>query len=504
MPEISYKEVETYLQSLLDKKGKGAFAPVCLIFGEEFLCKTVFDKLLNAMIPAGKRELNYELCDDAQVSVFDLVEKLSTYAITPGLKVVAVKDTRIFNSRTDAVKLFAKAREAYHAQEMEKAARAFVSYAGLLNLTWEELQGDNRKRLLKAEDANGAEDGWTESLTAYCLEKEIAIPSAGDSAEVLQKAVEKGFPKGNHLILTCDSADRRRSLFKVLKDQGLMVDCTVPAGERKADKTAQESVLRENLQALLRKHQKTLDPEAYRRLIAMTGFDLRTFSQNIEKLVAFAGERQRITVEDVASVAQRTRRDPIFELTNALAERNLENALFFLSSLLADNFHPLQLLAALVNQVRKLLLAKDFTESERGRVWQDAISYGQFTKSVMPALQAADEALMAQLGEWHHALAEAGEKAPKGARKKKTAKAATDLVVAKNPRSPYPVYQLLLRAANFSAAELERAVELLHAADLQLKTSAQNPRLVLETVLLQICGAPASPPRPKGRPATGA
>jgi DNA polymerase-3 subunit delta len=491
MPEINYKEVDDYLQSLTDKKGKGAFAPVCLIFGEEFLCKSVFEKVLNAMMPPAKRELNYELFDDAQVSVFDLLERVNTYSIMSGPSVVAVKDSRIFNSRTDAAKLVAKARDAYLSQEMEKAARAFVTYVGLLNLSWEDLQGDNPKRRLKLADADGADTQWVEALMAYCREKEVAIPASSNSAEILLKAIEKGFPKGNHLILTSDGADRRRRLFKVMQERGLVVDCSVPAGERKADKAVQESVLRENLQAILRKHQKTLDPEAYRLLCALTGFDLRTFNQNLEKLVFFIGERQRITLEDVERVAQRTRKDPIYELTNALAERNLENTFFYLSSLLADNFHPLQLLAALINQVRKLLLAKGFATSERGRIWQDGMGYGQFTKSVMPALKASDQELLAKIAAWNDTLDDAGEKAsPKGTGKKKSAKAVSDLMVAKNSRSPYPVFQLLLRAANFSETELVRAIDLLNSADLKLKTSAQNPRLVLEAVILEICGSP--------------
>ncbi|MFO7494568.1 MAG: hypothetical protein R6X05_02910 [Desulfobacterales bacterium] len=498
MTEITYKEVEAHLQALSGKKGKAGFAPVYLIFGEEFICQSVFEKILDAMLPPARRELNFELLDDAQASVFELVEKLNTYSMMPGLKVVAVRDARIFSSRSDAANLLAKARAAYNAREMDKAARALAAYVGLLGLCWEDLQGDNRSRLLKIDDAQGTDEAWLEALVADCRERGIAIPPSSDSAEVLQKAVEKGFPGGNHLILTSDSVDRRRSLFKVLQARGLVVDCAVPTGERKADKTVQESVLRETLQTILHNHQKTLDPEAYRFLCAMTGFDLRAFSQNLEKLVLFVGERRQITLQDVERVAQRSRKDPIYELTNALAERNLEEAWFYLGSLLADNFHPLQLLAALVNQVRKLLLAKAFTASEGGRVWQAGMSYGQFTSNVMPVLQASDQALAAQITAWNGSLTDAGQPAPaRGAQKEKTAKAATDLVLAKNPRSPYPVFQLLLRTANFSVAELVRAIEILNAVDLQLKTAGRNPKLLIEAALLEICGSPGASAAPK-------
>ena len=74
----------------------------------------------------------------------------------------------------------------------------------------------------------------------------------------------------------------------------------------------------------------------------MTGFDLRTFSGNLEKLVDYVGARQEITAADVEAVLNRTRQDPIYELTGALADRNPEQALFFLDSLLADGMFSLQ------------------------------------------------------------------------------------------------------------------------------------------------------------------
>jgi DNA polymerase-3 subunit delta len=88
----------------------------------------------------------------------------------------------------------------------------------------------------------------------------------------------------------------------------------------------------------------------------------------------------------------------------------------------------------------------------------------------------------------------------------KAAAAATDLSLVKNPRSPFPVFQLLLRTANFSLTELLRAVEILNALDLQLKTTAQNPRLLIEAALLEICrpsGASTASGSPEGTDGRG-
>jgi len=70
---------------------------------------------------------------------------------------------------------------------------------------------------------------------------------------------------------------------------------------------------------------------------------------------------------------------------------------------------------------------------------------------------------------------------------KKKVEAGTDLLIAKNPNNPYPIYLLLKKSERFSKKELINAFETLNTADTQLKSGGQNPRLVLEKVVLEIC-----------------
>ena len=81
-----------------------------------------------------------------------------------------------------------------------------------------------------------------------------------------------------------------------------------------------------------------------------------------------------------------------------------------------------------------------------------------------------------------HAAGSAAKKS-----KKKKAKSGTDLLIAKNPGNPYPIYLLLKKSERFSKAELVDAFETLNTADKQLKSGGQNLRLVLEKVILSIC-----------------
>ena len=69
----------------------------------------------------------------------------------------------------------------------------------------------------------------------------------------------------------------------------------------------------------------------------------------------------------------------------------------------------------------------------------------------------------------------------------KKSKTTTDLLIAKNPKNPYPIYLLLKKSDRFSENELIDAIEILGDADKKLKSSAQSPKLVLEKAILSIC-----------------
>jgi DNA polymerase-3 subunit delta len=234
----------------------------------------------------------------------------------------------------------------------------------------------------------------------------LTVPAAADSAGMLERAIARGFPRGNHLIITTDAVDRRRSLYKAVGEDGVIIDCSVPRGERKADRDVQDAVLSEHVKTFLDPRRKSMSRSAFQALCEMTGFNLGTFSHNLEMLADYVGGRADITAEDVQAVLTRSKKDPIYEFTNAVTDRDRDQAFFFLKSLLEGGMHALQALSAIVNQVRKLLVAKDFTESPSGAAWHRGCSFAQFQKSVMPAVVQHDRELLALLKRGKRSLAE--------------------------------------------------------------------------------------------------
>jgi DNA polymerase-3 subunit delta len=497
MSEINYKILDTYLKDL--KKGSATEAqnnhvepaPVYLIYGEEYLYKIAYEKLLDALIPEASRALNLEMIEGPNENVAEVIERVNTFSLLAGPKVVIVRDSSMFDSKLDKDRFLDKIRQAYQNNDLNKASKYFLRLMGLLNLSFSDVSNENRNKTLKIFPEKTRDERWLDDIIGFCLENNLRIPAGEDSEALLQNAIERGFPPQNYLVITTGAIDKRRSLYKSIKNHGLIIDCSVPKGDRKADKMVQESALGARLSDALSKSRKTMDKDAYQVLYEMTGFDLRTFSNNLEKLIAYVGDRPNITRRDVEFVIKRTKKDPIYAFTNAITEKNIEEALFYLESLMSEGLKPIrpeQIIVAIANQMRKLLVIKCFVASPTGKRWHAGCSFMDFKRNVLPNMQAYDRTLQNQLTAWEQEPVMDTENESASKTDSKKSGAATDLLVAISARNPYPVYQLLKKSEKFTEDQLLNAFESLNRADLRLKTTGENKKLILEEAIFNICG----------------
>ncbi len=486
MPEIKHSAFAGYLKGL-DRQEAGQGVQVYFFFGEEYLRNSLLAELVARLVPEDRKALNYDTFDASDSGIFEALERVNTFSLTPGARVFAIRDCELSSRGSAQDTQFMKAKQAWQKNESGKAARFFLGGLSRLGLT---LKGASAKKIASKTDLDPSGDAdWIEALIEHCVARKLKVPQAHDSRTALTRAVKKGFPGNHFLCLTADKPEKRSALFKALKEAGMVVDCLVPLTERKADKAEQEAVLRAQIESVLKPLGKRLAPDAYGVLFDYTGFSPRKFAGDLDKLASYVGARDVITAADVKAALTRTRLDPVYELTGAVAARKTDQALFYLSSLIENEFHPLQVLAALINQVRKLLTAKLFITSEEGKIWHSRAGYNEFKSRMIPAIQAYDQRLADVFTQWQAALEKQMEHKAKGTKAKSKSSKSSDLLVAKNPNNPYPVYLLLKNASRFDMGDLVQAMEILSQADLQLKTSALMPKLVLEEAVLKICSS---------------
>jgi DNA polymerase III subunit delta len=476
MSTIAYKDLKDYLSHM----AAADWPAVTLICGEEMLCKKACDGVLDTLVPQAERALEVERFDGGEDAIGEVLSNLNTYALLSGSKVVVLQGARLFYSSKAQQGLREKMVQAAQSGDLKKASGPLLNLMAIAGLAFEDLATPAIRGKVAGEN-DGEPALWFSQLIDYCHENGLRIPEKHDDADLIKTAMEKGFPDGHRLVITADFVDRRKVLFKAIDETGLVVDCTVAKGQTKADRMAQESVMQAAVDEALAQASKRMAVEARQRLMAWTGFDLRTLSGSLEKLVSFVGDRATITDADVTGVLQRTRKDPIFEFTNAVADRDLSASLFFMKSLLDDGMHPLQLLAAAANQIRRLLLAKDFIIRDRGRSWSARMTFPQFKAGPFKAIRADDAASASRMDAWDSVLN------PSVGGKKRKKVASSDLVLAKNPKSPFPVYQTLKKADRFSIEALTSAMIDLSETDVRMKSTGQDPRMLLERFLIGLC-----------------
>jgi DNA polymerase-3 subunit delta len=207
--------------------------------------------------------------------------------------------------------------------------------------------------------------------------------------EELSVSIDSGCGPGVTLLISATEVDKRRSFYKTLiKRAELQVFERLDSGRAGWEEAASEIV-----RGHAKERKLEFNDDALSLFVLLTGGDTRQIDNELEKIdtycsrsfppVGHAGAAPadsqaagkmpiglaaqtavpRITVELVRELVPPSRAGVIFELSNALATRDLELALRLLRRLLEQGEKAIGiLLAAILPIVRNLLLAKDLME----------------------------------------------------------------------------------------------------------------------------------------------
>jgi DNA polymerase-3 subunit delta len=163
-------------------------------------------------------------------------------------------------------------------------------------------------------------------------------------------------------LLSATEVDKRRSFYKALaKRAELQVFEKLDSSRGGWEEEATEMV-----KTRAKKRKLQFDDNALELFVLLTGGDTREIENELEKIDIFLGKERQVNVDLVRELVPLTRAGVIFDLSNALAERDLERALELLRQLLDQGESAIGiLLAAILPTVRNLLLAKDLMERHR-------------------------------------------------------------------------------------------------------------------------------------------
>jgi len=309
---------------------------------------------------------------------------------------------------------------------------------------WERLDAASPKALVSLFDADGVDEQEDiNALLAYGKSRGLELNQRrGSEGTALANLLDRGLPEWSFLLLTAAQVDKRTRLYKRFDEIGAVLYLGLERD--KSGKVSRENVL-EFIGRRLGQAAKHLEPRAREMLLDRAGDDLRALQQELEKLLLFVGDRPSIRAADIEAIVTDCGEGWIFDLTRAVADRDAPAALAQLARLLSQGDHPLRLLATITSEVRRLLVARQLLETDLVRQWKRGMTYQQFQQNIL--------------------------------------KQGAPLLM----RNPYADYMCFQRAERFSLDELRTCMDGLYDADLRLKSSGSQPRLVLESLILSMC-----------------
>ena len=164
-------------------------------------------------------------------------------------------------------------------------------------------------------------------------------------------------PDTTYFIFIESEVDKRSRLYKAVKAKGHIVELGVQ----------DENTLRRWVQGLVKKEHKTMEPGDIVYFLNKVGTDMENITKELEKLVCYAMDRDVLTREDIDAVCVTQITSHIFEMVNAVAEKNQRKALDLYYELLALKEPPMRILFLLTREYRILFHVKALLKQGYGR-----------------------------------------------------------------------------------------------------------------------------------------
>lgn len=142
--------------------------------------------------------------------------------------------------------------------------------------------------------------------------------------------------------------DKRSKLFKTVQSKGYAAEFTVQ----------KEDTLKRWVAGVLAKDGKKITENTVQLLLTKTGTDMDNIQMELEKLACYCMDREVITDADVEAICTTRISNQIFDMIDAIADKQPRKALELYYDLLALKEKPLGILALIARHCNLLLQAK--------------------------------------------------------------------------------------------------------------------------------------------------
>ena len=167
----------------------------------------------------------------------------------------------------------------------------------------------------------------------------------------------KEMPDTTHMIFIESEVDKRNKLYKAVQSKGRAVEL----GRQ------DETMLIRWVAGNIKRENKNVSENTIRYLLSKVGTDMENIQKELEKLFCYTMDKDAITTEDVEAICTTQITSQIFDMVNAVADRQQKKALRYYYDLLALKEPPMRILFLLARQFKLLLEVKEMDQKGYGR-----------------------------------------------------------------------------------------------------------------------------------------
>lgn len=226
-------------------------------------------------------------------------------------------------------------------QYRKKLREALLDPEDTMNVSAYEGKGINPREIIDL----------AETMPFFAERRVILIEDSGFAKNACPELADyiPEIPESACVIFSESEVDKRGRVYKAIKNTGRVVEF-----KRQDERTLSRWVL-----GILKKEGKNITEETMRTFLGRTGSDMEHIDRELEKLLCYTLDRDVITTADVEAVCEEQTENRIFEMVQAITEKNQNKALDLYADLLAMKEPPMRILFLLARQFHQLLLLKN-------------------------------------------------------------------------------------------------------------------------------------------------
>ncbi len=165
-----------------------------------------------------------------------------------------------------------------------------------------------------------------------------------------------------------DSIDKKSKLFSIISLNGKAFECRP---------YVKDDIVKYIEKTLKDKHHE-IEPGAFHELIGRLSEDPLNFENEMEKLVLYLQEGEKITFDIIDMIISKDITDNAFSLLNAITEKNRKKSLLIYYDLLKSGNTPISLLALIERKFQEILYTKELLKTNSAQ--DDVAGYFKISK----------------------------------------------------------------------------------------------------------------------------